>query len=43
MLGDPSWRARAQAMRGQFEAEDSVGAAVDIITAIAGGTSGVGR
>ena len=43
VLGDPSWRARAQAMRGQFEAEDSVGAAVDIITAIVDGTPGVGR
>jgi UDP:flavonoid glycosyltransferase YjiC (YdhE family) len=33
VLGDPSWRARAQALRGQFEAEDSVGAAVDVIEA----------
>jgi UDP:flavonoid glycosyltransferase YjiC (YdhE family) len=33
VLGDPSWRARAQAMRGQFEAEDSVGAAVEVIEA----------
>jgi UDP:flavonoid glycosyltransferase YjiC (YdhE family) len=33
VLGDPSWRARAQAMRGQFEAEDSVGAAVEVIKA----------
>lgn len=31
VLGDPSWRARAQAVRGQFEAEDSVGAAVGVI------------
>jgi UDP:flavonoid glycosyltransferase YjiC (YdhE family) len=43
VLGDPSWRARAQAIRGQFEAEDSIGAAVDVITASAdGGTPGVG-
>jgi UDP:flavonoid glycosyltransferase YjiC (YdhE family) len=37
VLGDPSWRARAQAMRGQFEAEDSVGAAVEVIKAVAAG------
>lgn len=43
VLGDRSWRARAQAVRGQFEAEDSIGAAVDVITAAAaGGTSGGG-
>lgn len=43
VLGDPSWRARAQAMQRQFEAEDSIGAAVDVITATAaGGTPGVG-
>ena len=44
VLGDPSWRERAQAMRGQFEAEDSVGAAVEVIKAAvgAGGTPGVG-
>lgn len=41
VLGDPSWRARAQAMQGQFEAEDSIGAAVDVITATAAGTPGV--
>lgn len=42
VLGDPNWRARAQAMRGQFEAEDSIGAAVEVITAVvsAGGTPG---
>lgn len=41
VLGDPSWRERAQAMRGQFEAEDSVGAAVEVIkAAVAGGTAG---
>lgn len=33
VLGDPSWRSRAQAVRGQFEAEDSVGAAVEVIEA----------
>ncbi|MCB5290937.1 glycosyltransferase [Arthrobacter sp. SO3] len=40
VLGDPSWRARAQAMGGQFEAEDSVGAAVEVIKAAvaSGGT-----
>jgi hypothetical protein len=37
VLGDPSWRARAQAMRGQFEAEDSVGAAVKVIKAVVAG------
>lgn len=37
VLGDPAWRARAQAMRGQFEAEDSIGAAVAVITAAAAG------
>ncbi|KUM36973.1 glycosyltransferase [Arthrobacter sp. EPSL27] len=35
VLADPSWRARAQAVRGQFEAEDSIGAAVDVILATA--------
>ncbi|BCW65914.1 glycosyl transferase [Arthrobacter sp. NicSoilB4] len=43
VLGDPAWRARAQAMQGQFEAEDSLGAAVDVIIATAGGgTPGLG-
>lgn len=44
VLGDPSWRARAEAMGGQFEAEDSVGAAVDVIKAAvaSGGTPGTG-
>ena len=37
VLGDPSWRERAQAMRGQFEAEDSVGAAVEVIKAAVAG------
>jgi UDP:flavonoid glycosyltransferase YjiC (YdhE family) len=37
VLGDPSWRARAREMRGQFEAQDSIGAAVDVITATAAG------
>ena len=37
VLGDPSWRERAQAMRGQFEAEDSVGAAVEVIRAAVAG------
>lgn len=36
VLSDPSWRARAQEMRGQFEAEDSVGAAIEVIKAAAG-------
>ncbi|BCW69798.1 nucleotide disphospho-sugar-binding domain-containing protein [Arthrobacter sp. NicSoilB8] len=36
LLSDPSWRARAQEMRGQFEAEDSVGAAIEVIKAAAG-------
>ncbi|QDY89141.1 glycosyltransferase [Arthrobacter sp. UKPF54-2] len=42
VLGDPSWRARAQAMAEQFEADDSVGAAVEVIkaTVAAGGTPG---
>lgn len=44
VLGDPAWRERAEAMRGQFEAEDSVGAAVEVIEAVvaAGGTPGAG-
>ena len=37
VLGDPSWRERARAMRGQFEAEDSVGAAVEVIKAAVAG------
>lgn len=37
VLGDPSWRERAQAMRGQFEVEDSVGAAVEVIEAAVAG------
>ncbi|WP_348994573.1 nucleotide disphospho-sugar-binding domain-containing protein [Arthrobacter sp. AL12] len=37
VLGDPSLRERAQAMRGQFEAEDSVGAAVEVIKAVVAG------
>lgn len=36
VLGDPSWRKRARDMQQQFEAEDSVGAAVKIITAAVG-------
>lgn len=42
VFSDPSWKARAQAMRQQFEAEDSAGAAVDIIEAAvwAAGTAG---
>ncbi|MGY2743612.1 glycosyltransferase [Arthrobacter sp. UYCu723] len=31
VFSDPAWRARAQAMRRQFEAEDSAGAALEII------------
>ncbi|MDR7084435.1 UDP:flavonoid glycosyltransferase YjiC (YdhE family) [Arthrobacter ginsengisoli] len=44
VLGDPSWRARAQAMRGQFEVEDSAGAAVEVIKAVVAtaGTRGTG-
>ncbi|HET9348243.1 MAG TPA: nucleotide disphospho-sugar-binding domain-containing protein [Arthrobacter sp.] len=37
VLGDPAWRERAQAMRGQFEADDSVGAAVEVIKAAVAG------
>lgn len=37
VLGDPSWRARAQAVREQFEAEDSIGAAVEVIKAVVAG------
>jgi UDP:flavonoid glycosyltransferase YjiC (YdhE family) len=42
VFSDPSWKARAQGMRQQFEAEDSAGAAVDIIEAAvrAAGTAG---
>ncbi|WP_427133689.1 glycosyltransferase [Pseudarthrobacter sp. S9] len=31
VFSDPAWKARAQAMREQFEAEDSAGAAVEVI------------
>ncbi len=36
VLGDPSWRTRARQVQEQFEAEDSVGAAVKVITAAVG-------
>ncbi len=36
VLSDPSWRARALEMREQFEAADSVGAAVEVIKAAVG-------
>ncbi len=36
VLGDLSWRTRARDMQQQFEAEDSVGAAVTVITAAVG-------